>query len=165
MSNLVRHAMTSEPRVIGPDMNAFDAAATMQTEDVGVLPVVEGDQLVGVLTDRDLVIRVLAARKDPMDVLVGDINTRHPHTIGPDERLSVARDVMREHQVRRLPVVKAGHLVGMLSLGDVAWQDASSREVGETLQVVSESGRTTSETVTPPRGNPQIEADGEQAPT
>src|SRR5262249_27817197 len=117
----------------------------------------EDDQLVGILTDRDLVIRVLAARKDPMDVLVGDIDTRNPHTIGPDDRLSVARDVMREHQVRRLPVVKAGRLVGMLSLGDVAWQHGSPREVGGTRQAVSESARSTGERGTPPRGTPQKE--------
>jgi CBS domain-containing protein len=149
--------MTSEPQAIGPDMNAFDAAATMQTEDVGVLPVVEGDELVGVLTDRDLVTRVLAARNDPMEVRVGEIQTRNPHTIGPDDRISVARDLMREHRVRRLPVVKAGQLVGMLSLGDIAWQDASAREVGETLQAVSESSRTTGEALMPPRGNPRLE--------
>jgi CBS domain-containing protein len=154
MSILVRHAMTEAPQTIGPDMNASDAAGMMKSEDVGALPVVRDGDLVGVITDRDLVIRVLADRKDPRSVKVGDIATRTPVTVTPDMRLSEAREVMEQHQVRRLPVMKGNELVGILSLGDVAWADASTREVGEALRSVSESESTTTQNQDAQRGTP-----------
>ena len=157
MAVLVRHAMTASPQTISPDMNAEDAAGMMKSEDVGVLPVVRGQTLEGLITDRDLVIRVLAERKNPMEVKVGDIATRSPVTVTPDMKLSAARELMEEHQVRRLPVMKGEQLVGILSLGDLAWADRSPREVGETLQAVSESEQTRSldETASPDPGTPQ----------
>lgn len=154
MAILVRHAMTEAPQTISPGMNVQDAAGMMKSEDVGVLPVVEGDQLVGLVTDRDLVLRVLAERKDPMEVMVGDIATKSPVTVTPDLKLSQARELMEQHKVRRLPVMKGDTLVGILSLGDVAWADASTREVGETLQAVSESEETRSTNETVERGTP-----------
>jgi CBS domain-containing protein len=155
MSILVRHAMTETPQTIRPDMNAADAAGMMKSEDVGALPVVREGELVGVVTDRDLVIRVLAERKDPGSVKVGDIATKTPVTVTPDMRLSEAREVMEKHQVRRLPVMKGDSLVGILSLGDVAWADASTREVGEALRAVSESERTVTQNEDPDRGTPE----------
>jgi CBS domain-containing protein len=139
MSILVRHAMTEAPQTIGADMNAADAAGLMRSEDIGVLPVVDGDELIGLVTDRDLVVRVLAERKDPMEVRVGDVATTSPVTVTPDTRLSEARELMDRHKVRRLPVMKGRRLVGILSLGDLAWADASTRLVGETLKAVSDS--------------------------
>ena len=155
MAILVRHAMTESPTTISPQMNAFDAAGLMKSEDVGVLPVVEEAKLVGLITDRDLVLRVLADRKNPIEVMVGDICTSSPVTVTPDMKLSEARELMEEHKVRRLPVMKGEELVGVLSLGDVAWADASTREVGEALRGISESDqtRTTNEQVD--RGTPE----------
>src|SRR5437899_1761020 len=126
MSILVRHAMTESPQTIGPDMNAADAAGLMRSEDIGVVPVIEDGKLIGLVTDRDLVIRVVAERRDPPEVPVGEILTRSPVTVTPDMRLSEARELMERHRIRRLPVVKGDELVGILSLGDVAWQDAST---------------------------------------
>lgn len=154
MPILVRHAMTEAPETANPSMNAADAAALMKQFDVGVIPVAEGDDLVGLVTDRDLVVRVLAERKDPMDVPLGDILTGSPVTISPDAKLSEARDLMSEHRVRRLPVTKSGKLVGILSLGDVAVADASGRAVGETLGEISESESTTDISDQPTRGTP-----------
>jgi len=159
MTILVRHAMTEAPEVADSTMTATDAAIRMRSEDIGALPVVEGDELVGLVTDRDLVIRVLAEGQEAANVQLGGIATRSPVTIGPDEKLSAARDLMEQHQVRRLPVMKNGDLVGILSLGDVAWQDASAREVGETLKSVSESARTQDTNAGPDRGNPQVESE------
>jgi CBS domain-containing protein len=156
MSVLVRHAMTEAPETIDAKMNAADAAAKMRSEDVGALPVVREGELVGLVTDRDLVLRVLAERQDPTSVQVGDLATRSAITIGPDEKLSSARELMEQHQVRRLPVMKEGGLVGILSIGDVAWQDASAREVGETLREVSESDSTREANDGPDHGNPHI---------
>ena len=154
MSILVRHAMTEAPQTIRPDMNAADAAGFMKSEDVGALPVVRDGDLVGLITDRDLVVRVLAERQDPRSVRVGDIATKSPVTVTPDMRLSEARELMVKHQLRRLPVFKANELVGILSLGDVAWADASMREVGEALRAVSESESTVTQNENPDRGTP-----------
>ena len=152
---LVRHAMTESPTTASPDMNATDAAALMKQFDTGVIPVTEGEQLLGLVTDRDLVLRVLAERQDPRGILLRDILTRSPHTVSPDARVSEARDLMAEHKIRRLPVVKNDRLVGILSLGDLAVADASDRAVGETLEDISESTSTTSLTEDVPRGTPE----------
>ena len=152
---LVRHAMTESPQTIGPDMNAQDAAAMMKTEDVGVLPVVKDGELLGLVTDRDLVLRVLAQRREPQSVTVGEICTGSAVTVTPDTRLSEARELMERHKVRRLPVLKGDELVGILSLGDVAWADASTREVGETIRAVSESDDTKAHNDTVERGTPE----------
>jgi signal-transduction protein with cAMP-binding, CBS, and nucleotidyltransferase domain len=135
-------------------MNAADAASIMKTEDVGVLPVVDDGELLGLVTDRDLVLRVLAERRHPLELKVGDIATRVTVTVTPDTKLSDARELMQKNKIRRLPVMKGEELVGILSLGDVAWADASTREVGETLREISESEetRTTNEDAT--RGTP-----------
>jgi CBS domain-containing protein len=155
MSILVRHAMTNSPQTIDPDMNAADAAALMRSEDIGALPVVKDGKLLGLVTDRDLVLRVVAERRDPTSVLVGEIATRSPVTVTPDMRMSEARDLMEKHRVRRLPVMKGDQLVGILSLGDVAWADASTREVGEALRAVSESESTTTQNDDADRGTPE----------
>jgi CBS domain-containing protein len=155
MSILVRHAMTESPQTAGPTMNAADAAAMMKQFDTGVIPVAEEGRLVGLVTDRDLVLRVLAERKDPLDVRLEDIATTVPVTVTPDTKLSEARSMMAEHRIRRLPVVKAGALVGILSLGDVALADASERAVGETLEEISESTSTADVSNYPPRGTPE----------
>ncbi len=147
--------MTPVPQTIAPDMNAADAAGLMRSEDVGALPVVEHGKLVGLVTDRDLVLRVVADRRDPTECKVGDVLTRSPITVTPDMRLSEARELMAEHKVRRLPVVKGEELVGILSIGDVAWQDASPREVGETLRSVSESENTKRTNEDAERGTPE----------
>ncbi|HYZ10995.1 MAG TPA: CBS domain-containing protein [Actinomycetota bacterium] len=155
MSILVRHAMTESPQTAGPGMNAADAAAMMKQFDTGVIPVAEEGRLLGLVTDRDLVVRVLAERKDPLEVRLQDIATTATVTVTPDTKLSDARSMMAEHRIRRLPVVKADELVGILSLGDVALADASERAVGETLEEISESGSTTDLSGGPPRGTPE----------
>jgi CBS domain-containing protein len=155
MSILVRHAMTETPKTASPEMNAADAAALMKQFDTGVIPITEGDKLVGLVTDRDLVLRVIAERRDPMDVRLGDILTSSPVTVSPDTRLSEAREIMAENKIRRLPVVKSGKLVGILSMGDLAFADASKRAVGEALEEVSESESTTELADYPERGTPK----------
>jgi CBS domain-containing protein len=152
---LVRHAMSESPQTAGPDLNSADAAAMMRDLDVGIIPVAEGDRLIGLVTDRDLTLRVLAERKDPLEVRLGDIATRSPVTVSPDEKLSKARDLMAEHRIRRLPVMKGEQLVGILSLGDVALADASDRAVGEALEDISESHSTSEQAEYPERGTPE----------
>ena len=155
MSILVRHAMTESPQTAGPDMTAADAAGLMKQLDVGVIPVAEGGKLIGIVTDRDIVLRVVAEREVPDEVRLADILTRTPFTVTPDTKLSDARDLMAEHKVRRLPVMKGDELVGILSLGDVALADASDRGVGEALEDISESDSTADLAGGPDRGTPE----------
>ncbi|MFN2544553.1 MAG: CBS domain-containing protein [Actinomycetota bacterium] len=155
MAMLVRHAMTEAPQTARPDMTAGDAAGLMRQLDVGVVPILEGDSLFGLVTDRDLVIRVLAERRDPDEVKLGDIATKSPVTVTPDTKLAEARELMAEHKVRRLPVVKGAELVGILSLGDVAVAAASDSKTGETLEQISESDATKDISNGPDRGTPE----------
>jgi CBS domain-containing protein len=153
---LVRHVMTEAPRTLSPDRTVADGAGLMEQYDVGVIPLAnEDDALVGIVTDRDLVLRVLAKQRDPREVTLGEVATTHPVTISPDANVTQARELMREHRVRRLPVVKEGTLVGIVALGDVAVADASKRAVGEVLDEVSRSASTEHENEGPTRGTPE----------
>jgi CBS domain-containing protein len=146
--------MATEPKTARPDMNAFDAAAMMGSYDVGSIPIVGDEGFMGIVTDRDLVLRVLAARKEPQETALADILTREPVTISPDATLAEARELMAQHRIRRLPVTKGDELVGIVALGDVAVADASSRAVGETLEEISESEATTERADGPDAGTP-----------
>ncbi|MGH2680133.1 MAG: CBS domain-containing protein [Actinomycetota bacterium] len=153
---LVRHAMASQPVTASPDMNAGDAAGLMASNDIGVLPVTEDDRLVGLITDRDLVLRVIATRKDPLAVRLGDIATsKGIETVSPDMQLCDARALMARRRIRRLPVVKDDRLVGILSLGDVALGSASMRGVGEALATISTSAATEETNPGPEVGTPE----------
>jgi CBS domain-containing protein len=154
---LVRHVMTEAPRSLRPEQTVADAAGLMEQYDVGVIPLATAEgSLAGLVTDRDLVLRVLAKRRDPADVTLGEIATTNVVTIRPDANITDARDLMAEHKIRRLPVVKDSHLVGILALGDIAVADASKRAVGEVLGEVSESPSTTELNERgPERGTPE----------
>jgi CBS domain-containing protein len=146
--------MTEAPKTLGADCTAGDAAGLMAQFDFGAVPITDGDELVGVVTDRDLVVRVLAQRQDPNDVKLGEIATRTVTTVSPDTELAEARGMMEQGKIRRLPVVKQGSIVGMLSLGDVAVALSSERQVGEALQEISESPSTQSLNDGPAVGSP-----------
>jgi CBS domain-containing protein len=152
---LVRHVMTEAPKTLGPERTAADAANLMEEYDVGVVPLAEGDTIVGLVTDRDLVLRVLAKRRDPREVTLGEVATDKVITVTPDTDVGSARDLMAEHKIRRLPVIKDGRLVGIVSLGDIAVQNASKRAVGEVLDEVSESPSTMESNPGPERGTPE----------
>ena len=154
---LVRHIMTAAPKTLRPERTVADAAGLMEQYDVGVIPLADEDgTLVGLVTDRDLVLRIIAKQQDPRDVRLGDVATRNVITTTPDTNVSDARDLMAENKVRRLPVVKEGKLVGIVALGDIAVADASKRAVGEVLHDVSESPSTTDAPQDgPARGTPE----------
>jgi CBS domain-containing protein len=154
MSILVRHAMTEAPQTANPDMTAADAAGLMKELDIGVVPIAENGKLIGLVTDRDIVLRVVANRQNPDQVPLSEILTKSPVTVTPDMRLSEARELMAKHRIRRLPVMKGDELVGILSLGDIAVADASGREVGEALEEISESESTSHLSGGPDRGTP-----------
>src|SRR5437588_326102 len=120
MGKSVKDAMTSDVKTATPSQSLTDAAKLMKQEDVGSVPVVDGPRLIGVLTDRDIVVRGIADGSDPHAIKVGDIASRDVVTVRPDDDLDEALRLMALHQVRRLPVVEDGHLVGVVATADVA---------------------------------------------
>lgn len=135
---LVREVMGPCVVAIHPGESAALAARLLARHNVGALPVCAGDgQLRGVVTDRDLVLRCLAAEEDPRQVPVGRIMTRHPAQVAPGDDVRQAAQAMARHQVRRLPVVEAGRVVGMVSLGDLARCGRYEMEISRALTEIS----------------------------
>jgi CBS domain-containing protein len=116
----VKDVMTPKPTAIASDAPVVEAARRMLSEDVGSLPVVDGDQLVGMVTDRDIVLHVVAKDLDPHKVAVSEVCSEDPFVAAPDEALDDALQRMASEQVRRLPVVADGRLVGILAQADIA---------------------------------------------
>jgi CBS domain-containing protein len=133
----VSQAMTASPRSIERSESVVQAARLMASEDVGSLPVVEGDQLVGIITDRDLVLQVLAKDLDPGKVTISEVASENPVVAKPDEPLDAALQRMAQEQVRRLPVVDDGRLVGILAQADVA-REARPASTGEMVEQISQ---------------------------
>ena len=133
---LVRDVMTTEPISTERDAPAVDAARAMLAEDVGSLPVVDGGSLVGMVTDRDLVLKVIAKDLDANKVLVLECCTEDPVVASPDEPLDAALQRMAEAQVRRLPVVEDRRLVGIVAQADVA-RAAHRSATGELVHDIS----------------------------
>ena len=137
MHKSIQDAMTSNPTTIEPTTTAQQAARTMKSEDVGSLPIVEGDKLVGVITDRDLAIRIIAEGKG-IDTPVADVASKDVVTIDPQQSLEEAARLMATNQIRRLPVVEEdGRLVGILAQADIA-QAGHDTLTGETVQRISQ---------------------------
>jgi CBS domain-containing protein len=136
MGKHVKDAMTSEVKTATPSQSLTDAAKLMKQEDVGSIPIVDGQRLVGVVTDRDIVIRGIADGSDPNAVKVGDIASRDVVTVRPDDDLDEALRLMAQHQVRRLPVVDDGQLVGVVATADVA-HEAKEKDVGHVVEEIS----------------------------
>jgi CBS domain-containing protein len=133
----IRDLMTSNPVACESSGSVVDAAKQMAQADVGPIPVVEGDRLVGIVTDRDIVLRVVAEGRDPSSTTVGEIASKQLETVSPDEDLDSALRKMASAQVRRLPVVENGRLVGIVAQADVARQ-GEDRKTGEVVEQVSQ---------------------------
>ena len=133
-----REVMTGGAECVGENETLEDAARKMKDLDVGQLPICgEDNRLKGVVTDRDIVIKCLAAGGDPRQTRAGELGEGKPVTIGADDSLEEAVRTMKEHKVRRLPVIDGHDLVGMVSQADIArnWPDD---RVGELLEVISQ---------------------------
>ena len=137
MGKRIREVMTPGPETIQADKPAAEAAKLMKKADAGMIPVVEDGNLFGTVTDRDIVLRVVAEGKDPQSTAVRDIASTEPVTIGPEQDLDEALQLMARHQIRRLPVVEEGRLVGVLAQADVA-REGEERHVGETVEQISQ---------------------------
>ena len=136
MTTKAREVMTGEVEVIKSDETMLEAAKRMAKLDVGSLPICDGDRLKGMITDRDIVTKVLALDRDPAKVTASELETGNPVTIGADDTIEDAMRTMEEHQVRRLPVIDGHKLVGMLSQGDLA-KVLSKKDTGRLLDKLS----------------------------
>jgi CBS domain-containing protein len=138
MGQSIRNVMTSNPCSIDADKSVAYAAKMLRDEDVGVAPIVEGDKLIGVLTDRDIAIRVVAEGRSPDQVAVRDVASKQVVTIDPQQDLDEALRIMATHKVRRLPVVEEdGKLVGVVAQADVA-REGDDTQTGKLVEEISQ---------------------------
>jgi len=140
----IQDVMTRDPSCVTPDSPARDAARIMKEEDVGIVPVVDDQssrKLVGVVTDRDLAIRIVAAERDGA-MRVGEVMSKSGlATCSPDEDIDKAMDAMAAEQVRRIPIVdERGSLVGIVSQADVVLKVGHDDKVERTVEQISEPG-------------------------
>jgi CBS domain-containing protein len=137
MAKTARDIMSENCECIGENETAADAAKKLSELGVGAMPICgEDDRLKGVVTDRDIVVNVIAQGKDPADVKVGELGDGKPVTIGADDSISEAIRTMADKQVRRLPVIDGHELVGIVSQADIA-KNADEDEVGELVEALS----------------------------
>jgi CBS domain-containing protein len=134
----IREMMTKETRAVSPTTPVIEAAGLMRLHDIGLVPVVESDRVVGMLTDRDIVLQVVADGDDPHTTLVGDVMSAGSISVNEEQDVEEAVNLMQKYQVRRLPVLDRGsRLVGIVSLGDIA-VDVHAGLSGKILKEVSE---------------------------
>jgi CBS domain-containing protein len=138
MGQSIQEIMTSNPSTIEPNQSVVEAARIMKQEDAGVVPVTENGRLTGMVTDRDIAIRVVAEGKDPQSTNVGEVASTNLVTLDPQQDLDEALRLMAQHQVRRLPVVEEdGRLVGVVAQADVA-RTGDDAKTGQVVQEISE---------------------------
>ena len=136
MAKSVRDAMTEDPRSIGASASVVEAAQLMRQQHIGSLPVTEDERLVGMITDRDITTRVVAESAVPETTSVRDVYSRDLISVESNKDLEEALRLMARHQVRRLPVVESGRLVGMVAQADIALKE--SQRTGELVGAISE---------------------------
>ncbi len=135
----VRDVMTANPECVTERDSVRDAARIMQKSDTGVVPVVDGKKIVGLITDRDIVVRLVADGKDLTNASVRDVMTTNVRSVRDNAGVSEVLDLMSNVQVRRVPVINVNdELVGIVSMRDLA-NEAGRRKVGETIREISDA--------------------------
>ncbi|KZE63343.1 inosine-5'-monophosphate dehydrogenase [Fictibacillus phosphorivorans] len=133
----VSEIMTKHVDYVTPLDNVYEVAVKMKNDNVGVIPVCENDQLIGVITDRDIVIRGVAEKR-PGSTKVTDVMSEHLYTGSADMSVQEAAELMANKQIRRLPIVENNKLIGIISLGDLSLAKESNNAAGHTLSEVSD---------------------------
>lgn len=144
MPHLCRDIMTPDPASCQPDQTALEVAQLMRARNVGSVPVVENREtmvLVGIITDRDLTIKVIAGRRDPATTSVREVMSPEPITCAPDEDISRAVETMARSQVRRLPVVEGRRLIGIIALADIATRLHAPADTADLVEQISREWR------------------------
>jgi CBS domain-containing protein len=138
MAKTARDVMTGGAECIGERETVAEAARKLAELDIGAMPICgEDDRLKGMLTDRDIVVKVIAAGKDPADTTAGDLADQSEIvTIGADDSVDEALQTMAEHRVRRLPVIDGHRLIGVVSQADLA-KEIDSEKIGELVEAIS----------------------------
>lgn len=137
---VVRELMTSGCQCAGADDSIADVAGRLRDLDIGSMPIAgPGGTLAGMVTDRDIVVKVIAQRRNPDEVTAGELAAGEPVTVSADAPLEEAARLMRDNQIRRLPVLEDGKLVGMLAQADVA-RSAPVVQTGAVVAEVSQPG-------------------------
>jgi CBS domain-containing protein len=131
MIETIRNVMTPNPVTVPSTVSIADAARAMREADVGTVIVLDGDQICGIVTDRDLVVRGLALGGDPAAPTLGKICSRKLTTVAPSDGVGEAVRLMQEKAIRRLPVVENGQVVGIVSIGDLARKLDRKSALGE----------------------------------
>ena len=138
MAKKARDIMTGSPECIGENDSIIDAAKKLQKLNVGAMPICgEDDRLKGMLTDRDIVVKVLAEGRDPNTTRAGELGEGKPVTIGADDSINELLETMGEHKVRRLPVIDGHKLIGIVSQADVA-RNVDEEQVGRLVEIISQ---------------------------
>jgi CBS domain-containing protein len=130
MAQYLRDIMTQRPVTVQATDTVAAAARSMRDGNIGDVVVVDKDQIQGILTDRDIVVRALAEGRDPGRTTVGEICSRELTTLSPNDAIGDAEKVMRDRAIRRLPVVEGGRPVGIVSLGDLAVERSPESTLG-----------------------------------
>jgi CBS domain-containing protein len=137
VAKTAREVMTGGAECVGENDTVLDAAKRLAELDVGSMPICgEDNRLKGMLTDRDIVVRVLAQGKDPSEATAGALGEGKPVTIGADDSVEEALRTMKEHKVRRLPVIDGHDLVGIVSTADLA-TSIDEDKVGDLIEAIS----------------------------
>jgi CBS domain-containing protein len=136
MGKRIREVMTPGPETIQAGRPVAEAAKLMKAADAGMIPVMNNGDLLGTVTDRDIALRLVAEGKDAQATTVGEIATTDVITIEADRDLSEALQLMAKHQVRRLPVIESGKLIGVVAQADVA-REGNEKDVGHTVEEIS----------------------------
>jgi CBS domain-containing protein len=136
MTLKIKEIMTTDVRTVCSNDSISEAANIMKELDVGAIPVLDNNMLVGIVTDRDLVLRGLAEGKNSKDA-VSNVMTTDIITAAPDTDVHKVADMMAAKQIRRLPIVENNNLVGIVSIGDMAVEDIFENEAGEALHTIS----------------------------
>jgi CBS domain-containing protein len=139
----LKEIMTKDCATVTLKDNVYEVAVKMKQEDTGFIPVVDGKKLIGVITDRDLVIRGFAAKKEGSTAVEEVMSSNQITSATPETTVDEAAKLMAKQQIRRLPVVENGELVGIVSIGDLAVRSKFEDEAGEALSQISEKDKVT----------------------
>ncbi|MFI8686400.1 CBS domain-containing protein [Rossellomorea sp. NPDC077527] len=134
----IKDMMTKDVETCSLLDNVYEVALKMKEHNIGSIPIVDGEKIVGVMTDRDIVLRCIA-EKHPASSKVEDIMSKHLITLSPEASAEEAAHIMAQNQIRRLPIVEGDCLVGMISLGDLAIRQSLGRQAYVALENISES--------------------------
>jgi len=137
----VRDVMTSSVDWVTPDTSVVKVAQLMKKDDVGSIPICKENRLIGMITDRDIVLKVVAAGGNTNNISAKDIMNTDIISVSADQDVHEAANLMSKYQIRRLPVLETGKLVGILAIGDLAIEKIHINEAGDALSDISQGAR------------------------